>query len=264
MQDAAHATLAWTLVLSVSYLLVMVTAPWLGAWADQYQAKRKLLWLASLACIFATALLAGVGQGQWLWAAALLVVSNLAYASHQDLAAGYLSELAPKEKLGRLSGYGWAWGYLGGLLSLVMALAWVQFLGLELSPLIAQALGLPNPVTDQGLAIEWAVGGAMLLTALLFALVGLPALLVLKDHQPAQPHAQWQAAWQRLVQGWSGLAHGQPLRQLLVCIAVYQSGVATVITLAAIYAQQVMGFSMAQTIVLVLVVLIAVVWWLWV
>ena len=159
MQDAAHATLAWTLVLSVSYLLVMVTAPWLGAWADQYQAKRKLLWLASLACIFATALLAGVGQGQWLWAAALLVVSNLAYASHQDLAAGYLSELAPKEKLGRLSGYGWAWGYLGGLLSLVMALAWVQFLGFELSPFIAQALGLPNPVTDQGLATEWAVGG---------------------------------------------------------------------------------------------------------
>ena len=191
MQDAAHATLAWTLVLSVSYLLVMVTAPWLGAWADQYQAKRKLLWLASLACIFATALLAGVGQGQWLWAAALLVVSNLAYASHQDLAAGYLSELAPKEKLGRLSGYGWAWGYLGGLLSLVMALAWVQFLGLELSPFIAQALGLPNPVTDQGLATEWAVGGAMLLTAFLFALVGLPALLVLKDHQPAQPQAQW-------------------------------------------------------------------------
>lgn len=254
MQGAAHATLVWTLVLSVSYLLVMVSAPWLGAWADQYQAKRKLLWLASLACILATALLASVGEGQWLWAAALLVISNLAYASHQDLAAGYLSELAPKEKLGRLSGYGWAWGYLGGLLSLVMALAWVQFLGLELSPFIAQLLGLVNPVTDQGLATEWAVGGAMVLTALLFALVGLPALFVLKDHQPAQPQAEWRGAWRRLLQGWSSLATGQPLRQLLVCIAVYQSGVATVITLAAIYAQQVMGFSMAQTIALVLVV----------
>ncbi|MEY3046842.1 MAG: hypothetical protein RL424_164 [Pseudomonadota bacterium] len=254
MQGAAHATLVWTLVLSVSYLLVMVSAPWLGAWADQYQAKRKLLWLASLACILATALLASVGEGQWLWAAALLVISNLAYASHQDLAAGYLSELAPQEKLGRLSGYGWAWGYLGGLLSLVMALAWVQFLGLELSPFIAQLLGLANPVTDQGLATEWAVGGAMVLTALLFALVGLPALFVLKDHQPAQPQAEWRGAWRRLAQGWSSLSAGQPLRQLLVCIAVYQSGVATVITLAAIYAQQVMGFSMAQTIALVLVV----------
>ena len=254
MQGAAHATLVWTLVLSVSYLLVMVSAPWLGAWADQYQAKRKLLWLVSLACILATALLASVGEGQWLWAAALLVISNLAYASHQDLAAGYLSELAPKEKLGRLSGYGWAWGYLGGLLSLVMALAWVQFLGLELSPFIAQLLGLVNPVIDQGLATEWAVGGAMVLTALLFALVGLPALFVLKDHQPAQPQAEWREAWRRLLQGWSSLATGQPLRQLLVCIAVYQSGVATVITLAAIYAQQVMGFSMAQTIALVLVV----------
>ncbi|MEK9811509.1 MAG: MFS transporter [Bordetella sp.] len=254
MQDAAHATLVWTLVLSVSYLLVMVSAPWLGAWADQYKAKRKLLWLASLACILATALLASVGQGQWLWAALLLVISNLAYASHQDLAAGYLFELAPEDKLGRLSGYGWAWGYLGGLVSLVLALAWVQVLGIELSPAIAQVLGLANPVTNQGLATEWAVGGAMVLTALLFALVGLPALMVLKDHQPAQPQAQWQGAWRRLVQGWTRLGEGQPLRQLLVCIAVYQSGVATVITLAAIYAQQVMGFSMAQTIALVLVV----------
>lgn len=254
MQDAAHATLVWTLVLSVSYLLVMVSAPWLGAWADQYKAKRKLLWLASLACILATALLASVGQGQWLWAALLLVTSNLAYASHQDLAAGYLFELAPEDKLGRLSGYGWAWGYLGGLVSLVLALAWVQVLGIELSPAIAQVLGLANPVTNQGLATEWAVGGAMVLTALLFALVGLPALMVLKDHQPAQPQAQWQGAWRRLVQGWTRLGEGQPLRQLLVCIAVYQSGVATVITLAAIYAQQVMGFSMAQTIALVLVV----------
>ena len=254
MQDAAHATLVWTLVLSVSYLLVMVSAPWLGAWADQYQDKRKLLWLASLACILATALLASVGQGQWLWAALLLVISNLAYASHQDLAAGYLFELAPEHKLGRLSGYGWAWGYLGGLVSLVLALAWVQVLGIELSPAIAQVLGLANPVTNQGLATEWAVGGAMVLTALLFALVGLPALMVLKDHQPAQPQAQWQGAWRRLVQGWTRLGEGQPLRQLLVCISVYQSGVATVITLAAIYAQQVMGFSMAQTIALVLVV----------
>jgi UMF1 family MFS transporter len=254
MQDVSYATLAWTLVLSVSYLLVMVTAPWLGALADQYQAKRRLLWVASLACIAATGLLASVGPGQWLWAAVLLVISNLAYASHQDLVAGYVSELAPHEQLGRLSGYGWAWGYLGGLLSLGLALLWVQGLGAELAAFFAQAFGLANPVTDHGLSAQWAVGGAMVMTALVFALVGLPALLVLKDHQPAQPQAQWRGAWRRLAQGWSSLSAGQPLRQLLVCIAVYQSGVATVITLAAIYAQQVMGFSMAQTIALVLVV----------
>lgn len=88
------ATLTWTLVLAISYLLVMLTAPLFGAYADLRARKRVMLLWCTLICIAATAGLATVGPGMILWAGLLLVVSNLAYATHQDLTAAFLPELA--------------------------------------------------------------------------------------------------------------------------------------------------------------------------
>ncbi|NCA16882.1 MAG: MFS transporter [Betaproteobacteria bacterium] len=96
----------------------------------------------------------------------------------------------------------------------------------------------------------------MKMTAGVFAAVGFPALWILQERSEPTGIA-WHLAWHRLFRGWRGLAHdpfARPLRRLLLCISVYQAGVAAVITLAAIYAQQVMGFDMRQTILLVLVV----------
>ncbi len=261
MADDPLATLAWTLILSVSYLLVMITAPWLGAYADAFGAKRRLLLWATLACVLATAGLAAVGPGNWLLAAVLLVVSNLAYASHQDLTAGYLQELSPASHLGRLSGYGWAWGYWGGLVALVLSLVWIQAAAPALAPGLAQSFGVTLSATG-GLPAQWLVGGAMVFVALMFAAIGFPALAVLAKagvERHGQGHTRvsnddWKGAWRRLWAGWSRLSPELPLRRMLVCVVVYQAGVATVITLAAVYAQQVMGFTMTQTILLVLVV----------
>jgi UMF1 family MFS transporter len=269
MADNPLATLAWTVILSVSYFLVMVTAPWLGAYADAYGAKRRLLLWATIACVVATAGLAAVGPGNWLLAAVLLVISNLAYASHQDLTAGYLQELSPASHLGRLSGYGWAWGYWGGLLALALSLIWIQAVAPAFAPGLADYFGLTLSASG-GLPAQWLVGGAMVLVAILFAVVGFPALAVLSGHRgsavaagiggdagaagAAMASEEWKGAWRRLWAGWSRLSPEQPLRRMLVCVVVYQAGVATVITLAAVYAQQVMGFDMAKTILLVLVV----------
>ncbi|MFM7965049.1 MAG: MFS transporter, partial [Betaproteobacteria bacterium] len=55
MSGAAHATLAWTLVLSVSYALVMITAPMLGAYADLRAQKKTLLVITTFGCAGATA-----------------------------------------------------------------------------------------------------------------------------------------------------------------------------------------------------------------
>ena len=126
MDDVAHATLVWTLVLSASYLVVMFSAPFLGAYADAHRAKRPLLLVATLLCGAATLGLTQCGPGDLWPAAALLLVSNVAYATHQDLSAGFMRSLAGPGALGRLSGWGWAWGYLGGLLTLGLSLVWVS------------------------------------------------------------------------------------------------------------------------------------------
>lgn len=243
MANNDAATFVWTTILAVSYFLVMVTAPLIGAYADLRARKKMFLVWATVGCVIATALLATVGPSMWWWAAVLLVISNLCYATHQDMTAAFLPEIARPEALGRVSGYGWAWGYLGGLVALGLSLLWVA---------IAQS---------QEMGPQALMGGTMIITAALFLLVGWPALRAARDRAVALKHTeQWSvgewmsASWGRLIETWQASKCQPDLRRFLLCVVVYHAGVQTVITLAAVYAQQVMGFSMTQTIFLILIV----------
>ena len=243
MADQPGATLAWTVILSISYFLVMLSAPVIGAYADLRAKKRKLLVVSTWGCVIATGLLASVDQAMWAWAAVLLIISNLCYATNQDLVAAFLPELASKENFGKVSGYGWAWGYLGGLVSLGLSRAWVSY---------AQGVSL---------GAQWVVGGTAIATALMFAVVALPSLRVLRERASPLPDSDhWSlrdwvsASWGRLSETWARSRHQHDLRRFLGCVVIYHAGVQTVITLAAVYAQQVMGFSMTETITLILVV----------
>ena len=243
MGGKENATLAWTLILSVSYLLVMLSAPILGAYADLRACKKQMLALTAAGCVISTGLLATVGPGAWLWAAVLLIISNFCYATNQDLVAAFLPEIAEPKNLAQVSGYGWAWGFLGGLSALGLSLAWVGY------------------SQSQSMSAQAIVGGTMLATAVLFALAALPSLLVLRERatvSAGSEHWSFQrwvyASWGRLIQTWRNSKDLVDLRRFLACVLVYHAGVQTVITLAAVYAQQVMGFTINQTILLILIV----------
>jgi UMF1 family MFS transporter len=98
----------------------------------------------------------------------------------------------------------------------------------------------------------------MLITAALFALASVPTFAILRERAVAQPLAPGVslafAAFARLADTLRHAALYRDLRRFLLCIVFYQAGVQTVITLAAIYAQQAMGFNTRDTLVLVLVV----------
>ena len=235
---ADWATLAWTASLSLSYALVVAGGPILGAWADLRARKRELLVATTLACVLATAGLAACGPGDLALAVVLVVLSNLAFSAGENLIAAFLPELARPEAMGRVSGYGWAVGYLGGLLVLALCLAWIQ--------------SAPERGSDTGAAVR----ASMLITAAAFALAALPTLLLLRERAEPQAsaHGATRLAWQRVRGALSGSDGLQDLRRLLLCIVCYQAGVGTVITIAAIYTQQALGFSTADSIRLILVV----------
>ncbi len=239
---ASWATLAWTVGLSISYAIVMLTMPGLGAWADRHAAKKRLLLLTTLGCVLSTAALAWVGPGQVMLAMVLLVISNTFFSWGESLTASFLPELARPEAMGRVSGWGWALGYLGGMLTLGVCLAYV---------LSAQARQEPAsafvPVT-------------MWITAAIYAAAACVTFAFLKEHtQPAagQPSGGLSASLLRLRQTWRESAPYADFRQLLACAVAYQAGVAVAISLAAIYAEQVVGFEPQETMVLIFVLNIA-------
>lgn len=235
---AVWATFAWTSALSVSYALIMLSAPLIGAYADAHAAKKRLLVVTTIGCVLATAALALVGPGNLALGIALLVISNFFFGTGENLIAAFLPELAKGSALGRVSGWGWGLGYVGGLISLGASLAYVTW---------AQA---------QGQASAQFVPVTMLITALLFAVAALPTFAYLRERALPQrlPGGAYVSAFART---WQTLRHAGRYRDLmrfLICVVFYQGGVQAVITLAAIYAEQAMKFDTQQTILLILVV----------
>ncbi len=234
------ATFAWTAALAVSYAAIMITAPLIGAYADAWAAKKKLLALTTLGCVLFTALLAFSGPGSLWLTILLLVLSNFFYGSGENLIAAFLPELARGNAIGKVSGWGWSLGFVGGLVSLGACLAYVTW---------AQA---------QGQQAADFVPVTMLITAALFALSSLPTFLFLKERAVPQPHLQGvnllQESFARLKQTLAHTGDYRDLRRFLICTVFYQAGIQAVITLAAIYAQQAMGFTTQQTIMLIFAV----------
>jgi hypothetical protein len=100
------ATFAWTAALAVSYAAIMFTAPVIGAYADAYAAKKKLLALTTIGCVAFTAMLAFSGPGSLWLTIPLIVLSNFFYGSGENLIAAFLPELATGRSLGKVSGWG--------------------------------------------------------------------------------------------------------------------------------------------------------------
>lgn len=241
---AAHSTAAtlWlTATLSVSYLLLMLTLPQIGAWADKTNSKKRVLLFSTVLCVMATALLAKSGAGTVLWAMCFLLLSNYAYGVGEAVIAAFLPEIAKREALGRVSGWGWGFGYFGGMLTLGLAL-WLV--------IDSEAQGL-----DASFYVPW----VMLLTAGIFAVVAIPALIFLRQRRIAPAVTQFRLSfWQRLPALYNECRTTYTdLGWLLVCGACYHAGIAVVITLSSVYATQEMGFSMSQTMMLIFTVNIA-------
>ncbi len=236
-------TLAWTLTLALSNALVMMATPLLGAWADARAAKKLLLAGTTLGCVAATVALAGVGRGDLWLAVAAIVVSNFCYAVGEQVTAAFLPELARREALGRVSGWGWSLGYFGGMLTLGLSLGYVLW---------AQGQGLP--------ATHF-VPVSMLITAAVYALASLATFALLREHARAQPDARLRGAtaqaFARLRQTWREAGRYRDFQWLLACAAAYQAGISVVIALAAIYAAEVLGFQQTQTMALIFLVNIA-------
>ncbi len=233
-------TLLWSIAIGLANFVVMIAGPVIGALADHRASKKTFLLISSVGCVVATALLAFVDPGDVWLSMLLVIISAIMFAQGENLIAAFLPELVSKEKMGRMSGYGWSVGYFGGLLTLGLCLG-IIFWGKE-----------------QGMADTETIPLTLLLTAAIFALTATPTFLWLRERAVPQPGnsklSYFRLSYNRLCQTFKRAIHFKDLFRFLLALAVYQSGVSTVIVLAAIYAQETMGFSRQELIILIMVV----------
>ncbi|HKJ70543.1 MAG TPA: MFS transporter [Gammaproteobacteria bacterium] len=229
--------LAWTGALSAANALVLLAGPWVGQSADESGRIKPWLAASTALCVAGTLALASVGPGEVVWGGAVVVVATVGFGLGENLIAAFLPRLVPPDRLGRTSALGWGIGYLGGMLTLALCLAYVFW---------SRARG--GAMTDF-------VPVAMVLVAVIFALAALPTFLRVRERPGPLARSGYRTGpWQRMLRAWRDARRLPDLARFLVCLGIYYCGIQTVVALAAVYADQAMGFTTSQTLGMILVV----------
>lgn len=238
--NASWATLLWTSVIAASNILAIVCMPFIGAATDLKANKKFWTVLMSLLCIAGTVGLAFTGSGTVWLAVFMVIVSNFAYNIGETLNSAFLPEIADPQSMGKVSGWGWSFGYCGGLLTL----------GLSLWAVLA--------MQAKGVSAEGYVPYTMAITAVVFFVAAMPLALWLKERAIPRTQANFwllvKESQASLIAIFKSFPKHKNFAWLVASGLSFQGGIAVVVTLAAVYADQAMGFTLDETILLVLLV----------
>jgi MFS transporter, UMF1 family len=216
----------WSLALSTSYLLVVVCSPIAGAIMDYTASKKRFLFASYLLTVVATAALYFVAPGYALLGVLLLIVSNFGYSIGEAFIASFLPDLGPPEDLGKISGFGWALGYIGGMVSAVFVL-----------------LVLGEVSAENFERIRWVGPWA----AAFFLFAAIPTFVWVRERgkpQQLPPGTGYVAIGVRRVRGTlRHLEQHRDLAVLLVSMFFAMNGIYIIITYAFIYGAQVVGWD---------------------
>jgi UMF1 family MFS transporter len=230
--EAGQGDLWWGRVVSLSMLLVAFTSPPMGALGDFAGARKRLLITYTLASAGATLLLGTVRPGMVRWGFALSVVATVGFEGSMVFYNAYLPEIAPRDHQGRVSAWGFAVGYAGSLLGLLIALPLVQ---------------------------HEEFSAAFALCGLGFLLFALPSFFYLPRDQMARLGAS-KAMAGGLRESWNtfrDILAKPDLRRFLLAYLLYEDGVTTVIYFSSIFAATTLGFPLGDLIWLYMAVQIS-------
>ncbi|MBM3513480.1 MAG: MFS transporter [Alphaproteobacteria bacterium] len=228
----------WGTAQAMSAILIALASPIFGAIADQTGPRKPWILAFALATVFATAALWGVtpDPSAALFALVMVVIANVGFEVAQVFYNAMLPRVAGTAALGRVSGWAWGVGYLGGLLCLVVAL--FGFVQADPPP-----FGLDAAVAEP-------VRATSLLVAVWVAVFAIPLFLWVPDD--AGRGLLWSvAAGQGLAALWRTLktARAQPnLMRFLIARMIYNDGINTLFAFGGIYAAGTFGMTIAEVI----------------
>ncbi|MCI0707859.1 MAG: MFS transporter [Ignavibacteriae bacterium] len=120
--DSTQSDALWGLAFSISMLFVALLSPVLGAVADYGAGKKRFLGIFTVLCVLATAGLFFVEGSMIVWGIVLLILANIGFEAGLVFYDAFLPEITTERSYGRVSGYGFAVGYIGSLVTLFTAL----------------------------------------------------------------------------------------------------------------------------------------------
>ncbi|PID58736.1 MAG: MFS transporter [Ignavibacteriae bacterium] len=221
--------LYWSLGISISMIITAILAPVLGAISDYSAGKKRFLLLFTLMCIIPTALLYFTGKGDVYLALLLFIIANIGFEAGLVFYDAFLPEITTVKNYGRVSGYGFAMGYLGSLTVLAISLPFIK-----------------NELIKETFPIA----------AIFFLIFSIPLFLFLNDsrNDVVRTESFIKIGIRRVNTTVRNLRYYKNLALFLLSFLCYIEGVNTVIFFAGNYASSTLNFSMEELIVFFILV----------
>lgn len=236
----ATSTAYWGYANSLATLLIALLAPLLGTIADFKGVKKKLFAAFTLTAIISSALLATVGEGQWIYALVIYIITAVAFNGSSIYYDAFLTDVTTDDRMDDISSKGFGFGYLGGTIPFVLS------------------LGLILSAENLGLTVTFATQMAFLITALWWMVFTIPMLKNVKqkyyiEGEPSKIKESFSVLWKTLLE----ITKNKMVLYFMIAYFFYIDGVHTVITMATAYGVDVGVDSDRLLIILVAIQLVA-------
>ena len=227
--EAGEGDALWGWAVSLSALIVALSAPVLGAIADRAGARKRFMGLYVAMCIVGVTLFTTISPGATTWAFALFLIANVGFESCLVFYNAYLPDIAPPEKQGTVSGVGFGVGYAGSALGLAMA--------------------IPLALADR---LDW----VWVMVAATFFLFSLPSFFYLPKDKKGEMTVGQAAAWglTSFRELWREVLAQKELRRFLLAYFFYIDGVLTAIYMASTLGSTTFGYEQTELIYLFLAI----------
>ena len=195
-------------------------------------------------CYFAvlfTGLLYFVHEGDYWMGAVFFILANIGFAGGNVFYNAFLPEISTDQNIGRISGLGWALGYIGGGLLLAINLIMLKYPGW---------IGFPSGY--------FTVQDCFFSVALWWLIFSLPTFLLLKERAYGQEllseGGYFRAGYLRLRHTFHRIKSFRELAKFLVAFLIYNEGIETVIVMASIFGAEVLGMETNELILFFLMI----------
>ena len=228
---------AWGKAITISSILIALLSPIMGAIADMGGYRKLFLFFWTWVCILFSFLLYLPQQGDVFSALLFFCIANIGFEMGGVFLNAYLPEIAPKHKIGRISGYGWSFGYVGGLIALAFCFVSFVLPDNPLNPLTGNILDKSNYEHIRIINV---------FIAIWFAVFSIPTFIFVKGSKVSKNKSKKiiSKSFKTIFNTFKEIKKYKQLVRFLFARIIYNDAIITVIAFGGPYAYTQFGFDM--------------------
>ena len=224
-------TMLWSRGITITAIIVALLSPIMGAIADRGGYRKLYLIFWTWVSIIGALILWFPVEGQVVFALTAFIIGNVGFEMGGVFCNAFLPEITTKKNIGRISGYGWSFGYVGGLIALAIALL------LFVNPDI--------PIFNLDKSTHEHIRATNIMVAIWFAIFSIPTFLfVNQEKRPKQKiKPMIIESIKQVRNNFKNVRQYKEMTKFLIARLIYNDGLITVFAFGGIYAAGTFGFS---------------------